>query len=299
MIEARTNVVYRPGFTTSFTVGKPGTTETAEPVAEVGEPWSPDGFIGSLVVVPESGDDATVTLKVVLGVRRGARECAPPAYEGCIVARRRVRYSPHDRLRVPVTLYAHCEGIPCTADTTCNHLGACVADLIEPTTCESRGGCSIAGDRPNEAPSRVDVSDGGPIANTDAGADASVDGSPTSDGGVEGGGESDGGLPGRVYCPPVGYCPVGAECCIVTSSPGHCVTPPEKCPLSEATVRCDSKEDCPIAGEICCALAQDVRCRASASCQGGAELCALDNICSVGSCTGPRYVGIYATCRPP
>lgn len=78
LIEARTNVVFRPGYTTTFTVGAPGGVESADPTTVSDAPWAADGFIGSLTTIPSSGDSALVSLKVVLGVRRDSRECKAP-----------------------------------------------------------------------------------------------------------------------------------------------------------------------------------------------------------------------------
>ncbi len=161
LIEARTNVSYQAGYTTAFTVGAPGAVEDIEPTTVSDAAWSSDGFVGSLTTVPSSSDTAIVALKVVLGVRKDSRACAAPAYEGCIVARRRIRYVEHQRLRLPVTLYASCEGVPCEADSTCNYLGQCVSALVDPSTCDSSAGCQIPEDRPDRPPLPVNPTDAG------------------------------------------------------------------------------------------------------------------------------------------
>src|SRR3954464_3520388 len=55
--------------------------------------------IGSIVIVPSGGDDDTVAIRVVAGLGRSPSECVPPAYgPGCIVARRALRFVPHETL---------------------------------------------------------------------------------------------------------------------------------------------------------------------------------------------------------
>src|SRR5262245_3147631 len=47
--------------------------------------------IGTLAIQPSGAPDEEIAVKIVTGVRRYAEECKPP-YEGCIVARRRIRF---------------------------------------------------------------------------------------------------------------------------------------------------------------------------------------------------------------
>lgn len=57
LLEARSNVQYRPGIVTTFTVGSPGQTEHQFPTAVSDAPW--DGsLIGTLVIIPGSSDEA-------------------------------------------------------------------------------------------------------------------------------------------------------------------------------------------------------------------------------------------------
>ncbi len=148
VIEARTNVAHRAGLVTAFTVGLPETVENAPSTTETNEPWGPDGFIGSLVSIPGGEKDGPLAVKLVMGVNREARDCLPPKYEGCIVARRKLRYLPHERLRLPIALYAQCEGVPCDQDTTCNALGQCVSASVDPNACTTPEGCTVPGDLP-------------------------------------------------------------------------------------------------------------------------------------------------------
>jgi hypothetical protein len=85
------------------------------------------GKIGTLVVTP-GGEAAAVV--VVLGLDRDPKSCAPPAYEGCIVARRVVGFAEHASLSVPIAMKVDCENVPCDAFTTCN-VGRCVPSHVD------------------------------------------------------------------------------------------------------------------------------------------------------------------------
>ncbi len=298
LIEARTNVVFRPGYTTTFTVGAPGGVESADPTTVSDAPWAADGFIGSLTTIPSSGDSALVSLKVVLGVRRDSRECKAPAYDGCIVTRRRLRYVEHERLRLPVTLYASCEGVPCDEDSTCNQLGQCVSSLVDPKTCDTPSGCQVPGDRTTSPP--------GPVApQPDSGGDADAtvdagDGASAFDGGADasdGGSDPDGGgMPsGSVSCPPVECTGDNPRCCAGTTY--RCLGPTELCGPSNTILRCDDSIDC-APGSSCCVYGTTVMCLTGGCPLGSKELCTTRRTCSLGTCSAfPNLAGAYYTCE--
>lgn len=319
-VEARTNVVYRPGLVVAFTVGSPGQTETSEPTTDTREAWSEDGFVGSLTVVPATGDTASLSVKLVLGIDRATEACAPPKYEGCIVARRRLRYSPHERLRLPVMLYAQCKDVPCDADTTCNALGQCVSaevDCSADNTCTLEGELGIDGGPPI---SELDAAptDGAPSSDEDAAPtdgstpdedaspndagdpgdattdpDAPIDGGSEDDGGPgdDGGTPGEGGTPGFVMCPgtPGGRCDaVGSKCCYSTSmQSGTCVPIEEPCPAVSVPLLCDGHEDC--GGSHCCAHSGGTSCLAGCG-LGPIEVCQWSGACLLGgTCSGKAY----------
>lgn len=292
VIEARTNVSHRAGIVTSFTVGSPGQTENGEPTTEVSDPWT-GSLIGTLVVVPGTADDAQLAVKLVMGVSRGARECRAPDYQGCIVARRRLRYAPNERLRLPIALYAQCENVACTDDSTCNAFGLCVSANVEPGTCDSGDGCRIPGDD-GQAPN--DAGPDGPKAATDAGdAMSSSDASSDADGAGKDGAVT-GGTPGVVDCKTTTCNRPAQSCCfdhlggVGTCALGGC--PPQGGTTLEIT--CDGHEDCP-AGESCCWGSGSTYCGSSQCVYG--ELCHSTNDClQGGTCTGFGS-GYYRSCE--
>jgi hypothetical protein len=101
---------------------------------------SPLHDIGSVVVVPSHGKSDLVSLKVTLGVSTSPDHCAVDA-GGCIVARRMLRYVPHEPLRLPVAMRGACLGHACPEDQTCVR-GMCVAAAIpDSNACAAPGGC--------------------------------------------------------------------------------------------------------------------------------------------------------------
>ncbi len=291
IVEAHSNVVYQSGLVVSFTVGTPSETESAVPTTETSDPWGADGFVGSLTVVPGSADDAALAVKLVLGLHRRARDCMAPRYDGCIVARRRLRYTPHERLHLPINLYLRCEGVPCDADTTCNALGTCVTAQVDPDSCSGPEGCRISGDVPAAGDSGVDT---GTLSESgvDARSDASVD--APSDAPVDASNDSavmDGGTPGKIECGST-YCLIPSQQCCFSEGAGigMCQALGAICYPPAQTVRCDGKEDC--GGGYCCQNSGGLNCGTVCS---GPEVCHSDHKCYAGGQC--MFSGHFGTCQ--
>lgn len=135
--------------------------------------------VGTLVVAPSGAKDETVRLAVVAGVTRRLDECAANQYDGCIVARRKLRFVPHTPLDLPVRLSLACVGVRCGDEQTCVE-GKCVtADVDDPSFCTGGPTCGT----PVVAEGGVDA---GPAdAGGDAGRDAAVVDADVSDGAAE------------------------------------------------------------------------------------------------------------------
>jgi hypothetical protein len=86
---------------------------------------SADGQIGTLVLVPSGSDSDEIGIRAVAGLLRDPEDCATNLYDGCIVARRTLRYSPHKSLDVYVALTDDCVGVSCDTTHTCVD-GTCV-----------------------------------------------------------------------------------------------------------------------------------------------------------------------------
>jgi hypothetical protein len=304
-VEARTNLAYRDGLVTTFTVGAPAETEGLAPTTESREPWSVDGFVGSLAVVPNSGSDGRVSVKVVLGIDRAASTCQPPSYTGCIVARRTLSYAPHERLRLPISLYAACKDVPCDAASTCNVLGQCVSAAVDPATCSGPSGCTTPGDP--SLPIGTDASADAPsedaLAHDAAAGDAANDApTDTADASANDGGSTPP-TPGWVDCKDVSCnLQLGETCCYseLGGGTGTCLAPGSNCPVvgSVSLISCDGAEDCSL-GSSCCFVGSSgagTRCSVG-GCDPYPFVCHSTHTCAMGKCTG-LGLGYYRTCQP-
>jgi alpha-tubulin suppressor-like RCC1 family protein len=145
----RSNVAYASGMNVGLWASHSGAEAT--PVVQSSEPWLGDGELGDVYVVPgAAGKDAPLTPRVALGLRgKPASACLNASdASGCIVAKRTLAFVPHTRLKVPIVLYAACEGVRCSDDTTCSYLGTCVPASVDPAACASPEGCPLPGEPP-------------------------------------------------------------------------------------------------------------------------------------------------------
>jgi PQQ-like domain len=125
----------------SITVGTPGTIDTALPTVTTTTCDPDTGVMGTLVVVPSNGDNAEIAIRVVGGVGVDPESCIGTTWgSGCIVARRALRYLPHQPLHIPVRLSSTCQGIVCAPNQTCS-LGVCKQAAVDPNQCTSNQGC--------------------------------------------------------------------------------------------------------------------------------------------------------------
>lgn len=141
ILELSTNIACTNGddHGVAVAVGLPG--DDSVGVSAVGKSCTSDGGLGTVVVLPHSGIDEIVAIRVTLGVDAAADQCRAPDFAGCVVARRSLRFDPHTPLTLPIDLDQSCIGVPCTPDSTCI-AGACVDAGV---TCDG-GSCVIESD---------------------------------------------------------------------------------------------------------------------------------------------------------
>lgn len=114
--------------------------EQIEP-ATVTTRCEPDGTIGTLVVLPSSSSDESLRVRVVSALGVPVEQCAGPDYgPRCIVSRRRLRFLPHETLRLPIQQQADCAGIACGETDTCRQ-GVCQSAEVNLDDCQTRGAC--------------------------------------------------------------------------------------------------------------------------------------------------------------
>jgi hypothetical protein len=123
---------------TAIAAGKPG--DDTNYIAGKTTACSPDGGIGVLVVTPSHGIDDDVAIRVTMGLNgTSADGCVAPKFEGCIVARRSLRYDPHTPLTLPIEMQQACFDNSCDPNSTCIN-GSCVDAGL---TCDEAGTCAI------------------------------------------------------------------------------------------------------------------------------------------------------------
>ncbi len=130
-----------------------------------------EGRIGALVVVPSGDDGELVAVRVTTGVGVSPSQCGPGSK--CIVAKRALRFIPHESLTVRVEMAAACEGVVCPGDQTCVS-GVCrSATIDDPRRCVSGCGDEALGGGGADAGADADASDATvPSDAADAGSDA-------------------------------------------------------------------------------------------------------------------------------
>ncbi len=137
-------------------VGSPGVDVESKAPALTTTSCDVNGQVGSLVVVPSGSKDAEVGLKIVAGLAVAPEECAAKNYQGCIVARRAVRFTAHNSVDLDIPLTSDCVNVSCDDQHTCVD-GSCtdsqtattvIVDPTEPTVrCGDNGiRCATTGD---------------------------------------------------------------------------------------------------------------------------------------------------------
>jgi hypothetical protein len=113
--------------------GAPGPALESKAPALTSTECDEQGLVGTLVVVPSGSKDDEVGLRVVGGISYAPEECAAHDYNGCIVARREVRFNRHQALDLDVALTSECVGLGCDDTHTCV-AGRCAETQAVPPT---------------------------------------------------------------------------------------------------------------------------------------------------------------------
>ncbi|HVK64803.1 MAG TPA: hypothetical protein VM694_10020 [Polyangium sp.] len=127
---------------TGITAGLLGEIET-RPYGTTTSLCETSGEIGTIVLLPPEGErEAPFAFKVVGSLGASVdTACVAPAYgPGCIVARRAMRFVPHNSFRVPVRLSQACAGVLCPEAQTCVD-GTCQSATVDPIDCENDAEC--------------------------------------------------------------------------------------------------------------------------------------------------------------
>lgn len=179
--------------------------------------------LGAFTLLPETSDgrEHLELVEVVLDTLGNPERCYDDAQKvrsSCVVVRRRVRFVPHEGLRVPMYLDDRCLGVTCEEDQTCFRGGCKPADapcdlgVCVPAHERALGATGVGYDPSKVVGLPPDASSDGATVPGDATADGSVDATTGNDADAttDGGGD---GATGFVDCAP---CPMA--CCSVTGA---------------------------------------------------------------------------------
>jgi hypothetical protein len=109
--------------------------------------------VGSIVVTPGA---SSVGIVVIAGIDVESVSCKPPAYEGCVVARRRLSFVEHGSLEIGIGVSRSCLGVPCDTQTSCVD-GKCRSSeaLCEGSACGQDPAGPIDGGLDGDTPDQV------------------------------------------------------------------------------------------------------------------------------------------------
>jgi hypothetical protein len=145
------------------------------------------GSIGTIYLTPRHGKDDQVAVEVVTSMGGSVDSCEPQSPGStCIVARRILRYLPHEKLVLPIVMRPECAGVACSLDQTCVS-GRCTSAVSNcgPNMACDEGTLEDDGGRTGDGGVGLDASGGARDGGTDTGADAPSDAPAVmSDGGV-------------------------------------------------------------------------------------------------------------------
>ena len=123
-IEVVSDVGYRADMAVAITVDAPEKIETAAPRVVVRAPWSAGGSLGDVVALPSSDRD-DLAVRVVLATGRDPSACTATDATGCVVVRRRLRFTRGASTRARIVLRPACLGIYCDPTSSCAVDGTC------------------------------------------------------------------------------------------------------------------------------------------------------------------------------
>jgi hypothetical protein len=225
-------------------VGKPGRDVDEVSATLVTRECDANGAVGSLVVVPSGDKDGEVGLRVVAGIEHTPEDCLEHDYDGCIVARRALRFVPHDSLELEVDLTEDCVSLGCDSEHTCSR-GECV----ESRAFEVQQEASTDGGAPNGGVAGTAPAPGSGGAGSGGGNGGASDNAGAGEGG-DAPQPTEPGPRNIVRCGSYGVvCKTTGDVCCLTfeadtgKASGACM-PAEDCPIDSAVLWCDDETDC-------------------------------------------------------
>lgn len=129
--------------------------------------------VGQLVITPSGDNDEEVAFQVATGIGVDPTTCSGTAASPkCIVARRQLRFIPHETVRVEVPMREVCANVSCDPQSTC-FSGSCTSAAIDSSKCaggvcaESQLGAGTSGGGDAGTDGGAGTEGGAPIAASD------------------------------------------------------------------------------------------------------------------------------------
>ena len=266
---------------TAIAAGRPSDVGQRAFSAETDKCAPSNGKIGSLVLVPSEGDGDAIGVQAITALgqmtptscRDSGFKVAPGQTGGCIVQRRQLRFVPHKRLTLPITMDADCVNVPCDEKTTCRN-GACVPrDVPNPEECTLPGGCGSGGSGGDGGTGGV----GGAGGTGPSGGNGGTGGSSGAAGaGGIAGMSGTGGVAGNAG----------------SAGAGGSTTKPMTC--NGSTCTCATNDSCSFSESNCAGSGCTFECGVAANCSGSCNSCMLT--CDTGSVCAATVGSANVTC---
>ena len=138
VVEVYTDVPCTDELEAGLFVGQPGKLAGRSVSATSQRCESDDGFMGDVVLHPSEDRTGEVAFQIGLQVEGEPAEACIDATttSNCIIARRILRYLPHEELKVRVDLRDSCLNIPCDQRSTCVGRRCVEAAIDDPKACQ-------------------------------------------------------------------------------------------------------------------------------------------------------------------
>jgi hypothetical protein len=123
-IDIVADVAHRPDMAVSVQLDSAERIEESPPRLVTTRPWTAGTSIGTVVAIPSGARD-DVAVRVVLATGRDPSACSAHDASGCILVRRRLRFTRGESTRARIVLRPACMGVFCDAASSCSVDGTC------------------------------------------------------------------------------------------------------------------------------------------------------------------------------
>jgi len=124
VVELTSELGHRDDMTVAIQIGSEREVESQPPRVTTRSAWAAGASLGTVVVVPNA-DEEDFVVRVVLATARDPSACTTQDASGCVVVRRRLRFTRGESTTARIVLRAACLGVFCAQATSCAANGRC------------------------------------------------------------------------------------------------------------------------------------------------------------------------------